>query len=63
MLGLTERGEMDKTGNSYYAFGDWASPNQHVDMREKAGNTVNMTCPFGDFTLCHQPHVKRYVKS
>ena len=38
ILGLTDRGEMDKTGqggreagNSYYSLGDWASPNQHVD--------------------------------
>ena len=63
ILGLTERGEMDKTSNSYDSFGDWASPNQHEDMREKTGNTVNMTCPFGDCTLCYHSHVKRYLKS
>jgi len=48
MLGLTERGEMEKSGNSYYSFGDWASQNQHVNIREKTGNRLrgNKTCPF-----------------
>jgi len=58
MLGLTERGEMKETSNSYYSFGDWASQNQHVDMREKTGNTGIKTCPFGDCISCHQPHVE-----
>jgi len=37
-LELTQQGEMDKTGqggreagNSYYSFGNWAWPNQHID--------------------------------
>ena len=34
MLKLNERGEMKKTGNSYYSFGDWASQNQHVNTGE-----------------------------
>jgi len=62
MLGLTVRGEMEKTGNSYYSFGDWASQNQHVDIREKTGNTGNKTCPFGDCISCHQPQVENIWK-
>jgi len=30
ILGLTEKGEMDKTSNGYYFSGNLASPNQHV---------------------------------
>ena len=56
--GLTERGEMEKSGNSYYSFGEWASQNQHVDIREKTGNNSNKTCPFGYCVSCHQPHVE-----
>ena len=62
ILGLTERGEMQKTGNIYYSFGDWASQNQHVYMREKTDNTGNKTCPFGDCISCHQPHVENIRK-
>jgi len=58
MLELIERGEMDKTGNSCYLFGDWASPNQHEDKLEETGNTGDRTCPFCDCISCHQPHVK-----
>ena len=62
MVGLTERGEMEKTGNSCYSFGDWASQNQHVDIREKTGSRGNKTCPFGDCISCHQPHVENIWK-
>jgi len=31
VLGVAERRDMDKTGYRYYALGDWALPNQHVD--------------------------------
>jgi len=49
---------MEKSGNSYYSFGEWASQNQHVDIREKTGNNSNKTCPFGYCVSCHQPHVE-----
>jgi len=64
MLGLTERGEMEKSGNSYYSFGDWASQNQHVNIREKTGNRLrgNKTCPFGDCISCNQRHVENIWK-
>jgi len=62
MLGLTERGEIEKTSNNYYSFGDWASQNQHVNIREKTDNSANKTYPFGDCMSCHQPHVEHIWK-
>jgi len=53
---------MNKTSNSYYFPGDWASPNQHVDKLEETSNTGDRTCPFCDCISCHQPHVKNIWK-
>jgi len=54
---------MDKTGQRYESFCDWASPNQHVDMWEVTGNTGNRTCLFGDCISCHQLQVGNIWKS
>jgi len=47
ILGLTERGGMDKSGSNHYSFGNWASPNQHVNNIWKFDTKYSDIQPLG----------------